>query len=306
MATSEELAWSRIETMNTPPQGRSGHSAVVYGKCMYIFGGLGEFRFNDLFKFDFESCTWTQILPIDESKVPSKRCKHSACIYQDMMYIFGGWDSSGKLNDMYRYRFDRNEWEQVQCANPPSARSAHSVAIYQNYMYLFGGIGDNKFNDMYRYSFKTNQWTMVNQRRPPPRRSSYGGAHVYNDRLYVVCGLGCGKFNDCHSFDFRTSEWAEEKYSDDSRVIPAKRGRHTCVLAGQNLYMFGGYVGIQRSNELFVLNLQANQWKQLKLKPNVPAPREGHSAVLCDGKMWIFGGWHDNGWYNDVHTLGPL
>ena len=307
MASSDEpLSWSKIETNGTAPAPRSGHSAVIYNQSMYIFGGLGEYRYNDMFKFDFQTQTWSEIKANNEEKLPSKRCKHSACIYQNMMYIFGGWDSSGKLNDMYRYVFDRNEWELVQCTNPPPARSAHSVAIYQNFMYLFGGIGDNKYNDMYRFSFKTNQWTTINQRNAPPRRSSYGGAHVYNDRLYVVCGLGCGKFNDCHAFDFRTSEWTEIKMNDDSRVVPAKRGRHTCVLAGDNLYMFGGYVGIQRSNELFILNLRTPQWKPLKLKTNVPAAREGHSAVLYEGQMWLFGGWHDNGWYNDVFTLGPL
>jgi N-acetylneuraminic acid mutarotase len=306
MSANEDRQWTRIETTNTPPEPRSGHSAVIYNGSMYIFGGLGLHRSNDLFKFDFDTHNWTEIKAKDESKVPSKRCKHSACIYENMMYIFGGWDSSGKLNDMYRYIFDRNEWEIVPCTNPPRARSAHSVAIYQNSMYLFGGIGDNKFNDMYRFSFKNNQWSTVNQRNPPPRRSSYGGAHVYNDRLYIVCGLGCGKFNDCHSFDFRTLEWTELKYNNDSRVIPAKRGRHTCVLAGENLYMFGGYVGIERSNELFVLNLQTNKWQQVKSTKNTPAPREGHSAVLYNGYMWLFGGWHDNGWYNDIYSLGPL
>ena len=306
MATANWLTWSRIEVNNAPPQPRSGHSAVVHGNAMYIFGGLGEYRSNDLFKFDFESGTWTEIKPNDEGKVPSKRCKHSACIYQNTMYVFGGWDSSGKLNDMYRYHFDRNEWEVVTCTNPPSARSAHSVVVHENHMYLFGGIGANKFNDLYRFGFRNNQWTMVQQRSPPPRRSSYGGAHVYNGRLYVVCGLGCGKFNDCHAFDFRTSEWTELKYSDDSCVIPAKRGRHTCILAGENLYMFGGYVGIQRSNELFILNLRTNQWKQVKSSSATPTAREGHSAVLYQDSMWLFGGWHDQGWYNDIYTLGPL
>lgn len=129
MSTNESLVWSRIETINSPPQARSGHSAVIYNDSMYIFGGLGEYRYNDLFKFDFQTHTWIEIKPNDESKVPSKRCKHSACVYQNMMYIFGGWDSSGKLNDMYRYIFDRNEWEIVPCTSPPPPRSAHSVAI---------------------------------------------------------------------------------------------------------------------------------------------------------------------------------
>lgn len=305
MCADANIKWACIETNNTPPIPRSGHSAVIYNGSMYVFGGLGAHRYNDLFKFDFDTKTWTEIKPKDESKLPSKRYKHSACIYENMMYIFGGWDSSGKLNDMYRYIFDRNEWEIVHCDSPPRPRSAHSVAVYQKMMYLFGGIGDNKFNDMHRFSFKTNQWSVVNQRNPPPRRSSYGGAHIFNDRLYILCGLGCGKFNDCHSFDFRTLEWTELKYND-SRDTPAKRGRHSCVLAGENLYMFGGYVGIERSNQLFVLNLQTHKWQQLKFTENVPTPREAHSAIMHNGYMWLFGGWHDHGWYNDLYTLGPL
>ncbi|CAF4460862.1 unnamed protein product, partial [Rotaria magnacalcarata] len=49
-----------------------------------------------------------------------------------------------------------------------------------------------------------------------------------------------------------------------------------------------------------------NQWKQIKSDSNAPAAREGHSAVLYNGCMWLFGGWHDNGWYSDTYTLGPL
>jgi N-acetylneuraminic acid mutarotase len=307
MVTScDSLVWSRVEASETAPRPRSGHSAVIYNHAMYIFGGLGEYRYNDLFRFDFSSCTWTEIKPVDESTIPSKRCKHSACVYQNMMYIFGGWDSSGKLNDMHRYVFERNTWELVPCTNPPAARSAHSVAIYQSSMYLFGGIGDNKYNDMYRFSFKKNQWSMINQRNAPPRRSSYGGAHIYNDRMYIVCGLGCGKFNDCHMFDFASDTWTELKYSNDSRATPSKRGRHTCVLVDDILYMFGGYVGIHRSNELFLLNLRTNQWQQIASTKNFPAAREGHSAVFYNESMWLFGGWHENGWYNDIYTLGPL
>ncbi|CAF0828638.1 unnamed protein product [Rotaria sordida] len=134
---------------------RSDHSAVIYNSSMYIFGGLDEYRYNNLFKFDFDTHIRTEIKAKDESKLSLKRCKHSACIYDNMMYIFGG----------------------------------------------------------------------------------------------------CGKCNDCHSFDFRTLEWTELKYNNDLRVIPAKCGRHTYILYGGNLYMFDGYVGIQRSNELFVLNL---------------------------------------------------
>ncbi|CAF0829164.1 unnamed protein product [Rotaria sordida] len=69
---------------------RSDHSAVIYNSSMYIFDGLDEYRYNNLFKFDFDTHIRTEIKAKDESKLSLKRCKHSACIYDNMMYIFGG------------------------------------------------------------------------------------------------------------------------------------------------------------------------------------------------------------------------
>ncbi|CAF4605146.1 unnamed protein product, partial [Rotaria magnacalcarata] len=40
MSANESLQWTCIETVNRPPQPRSGHSAVIYNGSMYIFGGL--------------------------------------------------------------------------------------------------------------------------------------------------------------------------------------------------------------------------------------------------------------------------
>ena len=124
--------------------------------------------------------------------------------------------------------------------------------------------------------------------------------------MYLFDGIGDNKFNDCHAFDFRSSEWAEMKFDKGSRDTPTKRGRHTCILGSENLDMFDEYVGIRRSNELFILHLPTNQWQEIKSDSMIPAACEGHSAVFYNGCTWLFGGWDDHGWYKDLYTLGPL
>ena len=54
-STSGKLVWKRKETNGDIPQPRSGHAIAVYGKFMFLFGGIDfseEAVFNDLYIFD--------------------------------------------------------------------------------------------------------------------------------------------------------------------------------------------------------------------------------------------------------------
>ena len=46
--------WKKVSAKGDVPSGRWGHTAVVHGSHMYVFGGFTDSSFNnDLFKFDF-------------------------------------------------------------------------------------------------------------------------------------------------------------------------------------------------------------------------------------------------------------
>ncbi|XP_029766334.1 putative protein tag-53 isoform X3 [Terrapene carolina triunguis] len=56
--------WSQVSPLSCDagPGPRHGHSAVVYGTGMYLFGGLmGLSEQRDLWKWDFTSCKWSTI-----------------------------------------------------------------------------------------------------------------------------------------------------------------------------------------------------------------------------------------------------
>jgi len=51
---SVQRTWKKVSVKGTPPSGRWGHSAVVFGSSMFIFGGFSESSSsNQLFQFDF-------------------------------------------------------------------------------------------------------------------------------------------------------------------------------------------------------------------------------------------------------------
>lgn len=82
------------------PNERTDHSVIMYGNCMYVYGGRDEIKiFSDLNKFDFTKMQWTQLE--NNIEEPKMRFGHTAVQWKHYMYIFGGWDGYTTLNDLY-------------------------------------------------------------------------------------------------------------------------------------------------------------------------------------------------------------
>ena len=51
--------WQPVRSQGFPPAAREGHSAVVWGSQMIVFGGQGEQgNFRDCYSFSFDDLTW--------------------------------------------------------------------------------------------------------------------------------------------------------------------------------------------------------------------------------------------------------
>ena len=62
--------------------------------------------------------------------VPSERAGHSAIVYGEKLFMFGGEDPSGNTNDLFIFDFSKIEWKRVQTiGTPPSPRSYHTSAF---------------------------------------------------------------------------------------------------------------------------------------------------------------------------------
>jgi len=110
----QERLWIRIRTEHllrgspSPPQRRYGHTMVAYGRSLYVFGGAADgILDNEVHCFDVDSRLWSVIQPAPGSETPCGRVFHSAAVWNNALYIFGGTiDSvSNRSGDLHRFCF---------------------------------------------------------------------------------------------------------------------------------------------------------------------------------------------------------
>eukprot|EP00668_Euglena_longa_P012284 GGOE01014723.1.p1 GENE.GGOE01014723.1~~GGOE01014723.1.p1 ORF type:complete len:428 (+),score=89.31 GGOE01014723.1:35-1285(+) len=159
----EKYIWQKVEWRSlVQPRGRLGHSTVVKGQDLYLFGGYGGESFNDLWVFSFATLQWREILydfPISPSSF------HAAVSYQDHMLVCGGsfGNQIDDLNpsDVFAFDLRTERWavlehthrperslpsETPQC---PSRRLGHVMVVDGHNLYLFAGSDQAYYNDLY-------------------------------------------------------------------------------------------------------------------------------------------------------------
>ena len=105
----ETRVWSSLVTDGTPPIPRDSHISCVWNHSMYVFGGSSGSAMSDLHELQRPSNPtstpkWRE-LKSTSVDMPGPRFCHVAVVYQDSMYIFGGYDGSERLNDFIRFDF---------------------------------------------------------------------------------------------------------------------------------------------------------------------------------------------------------
>ena len=71
---------------------------------MFLYGGYsGSQRLADMFAYDFETNHWSQI-DCTNGEAPSGRSSLVAQVYENYLYVFGGYNGSTVLNDFYKFR----------------------------------------------------------------------------------------------------------------------------------------------------------------------------------------------------------
>jgi N-acetylneuraminic acid mutarotase len=148
--------WKSVFSKNTPSP-RAYHSAVQFGNYMYVFGGIeGCSRdcVNEMYRYDCVSKAWTFIeqlnMPTDYSYIGVGG--HTAMIFKNYMYIFGGYngDLPGHLNNLERFHLPTQTWEKIKYKRGTEERAYHGAAMKNNEMLIFGGIQDD-FGDNIQY-----------------------------------------------------------------------------------------------------------------------------------------------------------
>eukprot|EP01130_Rhizamoeba_saxonica_P006864 TRINITY_DN2751_c0_g1_i3.p1 TRINITY_DN2751_c0_g1~~TRINITY_DN2751_c0_g1_i3.p1 ORF type:complete len:220 (-),score=41.55 TRINITY_DN2751_c0_g1_i3:625-1284(-) len=192
--------------LKSNPKGRHLHTQVAYKDYIYVFGGYNgqEMAYlNDVNMFDSTLHKWKHI---KASKLkPSPRHSHSAVVYRNCMYVWGGIYEGIPLNDMYTFDLDKHKWKQILPENePPEGTWGHSAVVFGSKMYIFGGRGNTFNNYLFEFDFGTHIWGEILQDSSPVPRQFHSSV-VHRRNMYVYGGFQNRNLCDFFKYSFGTA-----------------------------------------------------------------------------------------------------
>ncbi|XP_037960514.1 kelch domain-containing protein 3 [Teleopsis dalmanni] len=146
----DKMEWKYVQTFGVPPTFRDFHTSATINGRMYIFGGRGDQQgpyysqeekyCNEIVYLDLKTKVWHR--PATTGKVPVGRRSHSMFIYNELIFIFGGYNGQldQHFNDLYAFNPRNNCWILIKPhCEPPAARRRQVCIVKRSKMFLFGG-----------------------------------------------------------------------------------------------------------------------------------------------------------------------
>ena len=158
---------------------------------------------------------WTKLSPKGlENLTP--RWGHATALYNDRMYIFGGFQNGIYLNDLSYLDLTRMSVVNVPkfqtLGQIPKERSNFAYDTYTinntPYLIIHGGIGSAEvFSDTYCLNLYLLKWTKLNTVGEAPERG-YHTANIINNHMIVIGGENKGEiFNDICALNLISGVW---------------------------------------------------------------------------------------------------
>lgn len=262
---ADSFHWSTPHMAGEIPVPLRAMTCTAVGKKLVVFGGGdGPAYYNDVYVLDTVNFRWHKPRIMGD-KAPSARRAHTACLYKNGIYVFGGGDGVRALNDIWRLDVSDVQKMSWKLISGPSTGSP----------------------------------TASSTRDYKPKARGYHTANMVGSKLIIYGGSDGGEcFNDVWVYDVETHVWKAV-----SIPITFRRLSHTATIVGSYLFVIGGHDGNEYSNDVLLLNLVTMTWDKRKVYGLPPSGRGYHGAVLYDSRLVVIGGFDGAEVFSDVWLL---
>lgn len=260
---ADSFHWSKPHVVGDIPVPLRAMTCTAVGKKLVVFGGGdGPAYYNDVYVLDTVNFRWSKPRIIGD-RMPSKRRAHTACLYKNGIYVFGGGDGVRALNDIWRLDVSdmtKMSWKLISAPEKSNGGGSREVR---------------------------------------PKARGYHTANMVTNNLIVFGGSDGGEcFNDVWVFDVEAQTW---KCADIP--VTYRRLSHTATIVGSYLFVIGGHDGSEYSNEVLLLNLVTMTWDKKEIYGLPPSGRGYHGTVLYDSRLFVIGGFDGGEVFGDVWML---
>jgi hypothetical protein len=312
---SQAQNWVDITPAAGPaPSARMLQSAILdpTTRKMIIFAGEdATSRLNDIWQFDVDTHTWTDLTP-GTGPAPALR-RTPVSIFDPSgprMVTWSGQGTSGFFNDAWEFDLISNTWSQYSpTGGPPNIRygAAGVFDPVSGDLVTFAGFTNmGRFDDTWRLNPAGTTWSDVTPGTAPLERCLHSASYdAGQHRMIMYGGQNNGARNDIWAFDLTLNTWTEltPAVSPDGRWFTA----HTYDAANHRVMIFGGNTGTVISSEVWAFDLATNTWFMMNPSGTGPTHRAGATAVYdgANDRMVVFGG-KGAEFYNEVWSLENL
>lgn len=274
--------------------------------------------FNNYLKQLHFKIKWTPLIPSipsDKEERPGMRGGHQMCIdvHGDCIYLFGGWDGTKDLADLWCYSILTGNWtclsRDTSAQGGPSPRSCHKMCLDTERKKLFtlGRYLDATMrlpkylkSDFYVYDIDSNQWTLITD-----DTAAMGGPSIVFDHqicmdvekntIYVfggriitsltpsregqLCSEPC--FSGLFAYHVPTNTWhklRDDSASPDSGVQGIKSRIGHSMLFHEKLrllYIFAGQRSKEYLSDFFTYNVDTDEIQVICDGVSVEVPPAG-------------------------------
>ena len=258
--------------------------------------------------------TWNRV---SNSNDWDGRYKHASTVYNNKLWIFGGYGYQGLKKDSYFedvwYSSDGETWTLATDDAPWYGRTGHAVVVLNGKMLLIGGYAvDEKVESTHETnhymhdvweSTDGENWSLVTDNAPFGARA-YHAAIVVNvsgtDTIFVIGGVKNGtEYYDDIWKSTDGENWAEVSLTDDYREILGKRAKMAVASIGTDIYIQGGF-----TPDYEVAEVDQTDWKKIRKFNTITGVVEKKSRpdggpynnralmkmVPYNGKFYLFSG----------------
>ncbi|GLG94497.1 Host cell factor [Gryllus bimaculatus] len=228
---------------DSTPLKRSGHSAVLYDKKVYIWGGeFGWDLFPELLCFDTESSTWSE--PATTGTPPTSCRHHCAFVIGKIMYILGGLNEPGGpfSQEIFTLDLESMQWGELVTEGSPVFDVGTWVCAIDSKVYVF--LGESYYtswNEGSCLDMHSKSWCHFQVRGWYPQLM-LSAPFSYKENIYIFggrCRLSKTNCNDLCRFSPATKKWEVVKPAGDA---PRPRHLSSCIVCEDRLFLFGGIV----------------------------------------------------------------
>ncbi|XP_065333126.1 leucine-zipper-like transcriptional regulator 1 isoform X1 [Cloeon dipterum] len=194
-----------------------------------------------------------------------------------------------------------HQWKQLpECDEFVGCRrSKHTVVAYKDAIYVFGGDnGKTMLNDLLRFDIREQSWGRAFSIGPPPAPRYHHSAVVYESSMFIFGGYtgdihsnsNLTNKNDLFEYKFQNGQWVEWKFTGRT---PVPRSAHGAAVFDNKLWVFAGYDGNARLNDMWTISLQsgdARSWEKIEQQGACPPTCCNFPVAVARDSMFVFSG----------------